>query len=362
MIIRTLTQTDCSYLVELLAIYRQEQGREFSQDQADAAYQQFMNLAQFHDGVGHDGCSRVWVVCHDERPTIPLGYLNSHFGYFPLLGAPELYISDLLIHPSFRGQGFGSQLLAQAESYARSLGCKRIMLNNLKTDQSYGRGYYRSHGFEERTNAANMVKGLVGPGPVSQISPVPSRPYHELPLADSPESLLFPQTYPQELLSLLAIEEGMVLGVVNDFAGTLSELLLQAGCRVYSLFSHQSDFLEVEQQLMGYTGSTLGLFHDPGIQEAWKGWDLMVVCQVAGVESLVAKQIQDFPGVIRILRAEMILEQGIEQGIEQGPEHDLKQRLERDTRTPENLTQTSMKNITWHDGTHSWNLTLVDQS
>jgi GNAT superfamily N-acetyltransferase len=361
MIIRTITPTDCSYLVELLAIYRQEQGREFSQDQAEASYQQFMTLAQVHDGVGHDASSRVWVVCHDERPTIPLGYLNSHFGYFPMLGAPELYISDLLIHPSFRGQGFGSQLLAQAESYARSLGCKRIMLNNLKTDQSYGRGYYLSHGFEERTNAANMVKGLVGSNPgsiVSQVTQAPLVQSHELPLADSPESLLYPQTYPQELLSLLAIEEGMVLGVVNDFAGTLSELLLQAGCRVYSLFSHQSDFLEVEHQLMGYTGSTVGLFHDPGIQEAWKGWDLMVLCQVAGVESSVSKQMEEFPGVVRILRAEMILEQGLEQS----PEHDLEQRLELDTRTPENLAKTSMKTIQWHDGTHSWNLTLVDQS
>jgi len=332
MIVRRLRETDCTYLVELIAIYRQEQDREFSSDQAESARQQFLNLARIQVIQGSEDINRsgppvpyslVWVVAQSERPNIPLGYLNSHFGYFPLLGAPELYISDLLIHPDFRGQGLGSKLLAQAEDFANTQGCKRIMLNNLKTDQSYSRGYYLSQGFSERTNVANMVKA-------TQKSP--DHLLNQLDQLDTPESLLFPQNYPQELVTQLGITEGMVVGVVNDFGGLLSELILQEGCRVYSLFASGLALSEAEPLLLGYTGSTLALLGDSSIHEAWNRWDLMILCKLRDIESQVEVSLTSYHGIKKICQ------------IYSEP----------------SLTQDSL--ISWNDGTRNWSFLIISNS
>lgn len=89
-----------------------------------------------------------------------IGYINGHLCSFPLIGGVECYITELFIHPDFRGQKIGKKLLDEIERQAKSLGCKRIMLNNAKTSEAYETSFYKKNLLEERTAMANFVKKI----------------------------------------------------------------------------------------------------------------------------------------------------------------------------------------------------------
>ncbi|AFG37119.1 GNAT family N-acetyltransferase [Spirochaeta africana] len=157
MTIRKMQPGDGPALTQLIARYRQEQGKEFGPAARAGAARAFAALAaEKPDAV------MLWVAVDENR--VPRGYLNAHIGWFPLLGGEELYVSDLLVDEQLRGQRIGSTLLRAAEDWAVARGCVRIMLNNLKSDHSYDRGFYVSQGFEEREHVANMVKKLPASG------------------------------------------------------------------------------------------------------------------------------------------------------------------------------------------------------
>ncbi|HLY13486.1 MAG TPA: GNAT family N-acetyltransferase [Candidatus Limnocylindrales bacterium] len=68
-----------------------------------------------------------------------------------------IFIWDIVIHPSFRGQGYGRATLDALEPIARSLGYTEIELH-VFGDNDVARNLYRSAGFVE-TNVS-MVKHL----------------------------------------------------------------------------------------------------------------------------------------------------------------------------------------------------------
>jgi GNAT superfamily N-acetyltransferase len=89
-----------------------------------------------------------------------LGFVNFHILDFPLIVGKECYLTDLLVLSSERGQGVGSELLIEAEKFAKENGCTRMMLNNGKWSEAYQRGFYKKFGFHERNNVVNFVKSL----------------------------------------------------------------------------------------------------------------------------------------------------------------------------------------------------------
>jgi GNAT superfamily N-acetyltransferase len=89
-----------------------------------------------------------------------VGYLVLHWIPFPMLEGIEGYISDLIVERTARGRGVGSQLIGTAEERARERRCKRLMLNNRITAQSFIRAFYPKHGFRQRDGFANLVKAL----------------------------------------------------------------------------------------------------------------------------------------------------------------------------------------------------------
>lgn len=194
--IRRLEHRDIPYLLDIIAAYRHEQGKEFSEHARIAAAVQLEAIADAQNAEAartseteprrQPECPSFAIVAtagRDETaqsrgdgvpampamPAVPaapgterpLGYLNAHFGHFPMIGGTELYVSDLLVDSAFRGRGIGSELIEEAEAWARNHGCVRMMLINLRTDQSYHRKFYPSCGFTERDAAANMVKSLL---------------------------------------------------------------------------------------------------------------------------------------------------------------------------------------------------------
>lgn len=89
-----------------------------------------------------------------------LGYLSVHWLPYLIHSGPEGYISELFVRDSARGQGVGSALLAAAVTEARRRGCGRMALVNMRFRDSYLRGFYTKHGWQEREDAANFILTL----------------------------------------------------------------------------------------------------------------------------------------------------------------------------------------------------------
>lgn len=96
-----------------------------------------------------------------ETPDNQLaGYCAVHRVPFVFLPGGEAYISELFVRPQFAGQGIGSKLLELAIDEARRWGCARVSLLNRRDRESYRRGFYAKHGFQERESLANFVLPL----------------------------------------------------------------------------------------------------------------------------------------------------------------------------------------------------------
>ncbi len=61
-----------------------------------------------------------------ENPNGVAGYALYSYGFSGHQGKPFLYVDDLYIKPSERGQGIGSRLLKQLACYAKEVGCCRM--------------------------------------------------------------------------------------------------------------------------------------------------------------------------------------------------------------------------------------------
>ena len=89
-----------------------------------------------------------------------LGYVSVHWLPYLIHSGPDGYISELFIRDSARGQGIGARLLETVEAEGIRRGSRRLMLLNMRQRESYQRGFYSKHGWEERLQAATFVKML----------------------------------------------------------------------------------------------------------------------------------------------------------------------------------------------------------
>ena len=105
-----------------------------------------------------DESHSVWVARAAGEAV--LGYVAVHWVPYLLHSGPDGYISELFIRDSARGQGIGTRLLESVEAEALRRGCKRLMLLNMRQRESYQRGFYSKHGWEERPQAAIFMKNL----------------------------------------------------------------------------------------------------------------------------------------------------------------------------------------------------------
>ena len=92
----------------------------------------------------------------DEKDRIS-GYVAVHWLSYLFLSGPEGYISELFVLPSARGQGLGTALLEVVKAEARHRCCFRLALLNNRDRESYQRGFYQKHNWEERGVMANFV-------------------------------------------------------------------------------------------------------------------------------------------------------------------------------------------------------------
>lgn len=98
------------------------------------------------------------LVAEDEDGQI-VGYLAAH--WFPnMLKGGDGYISELFIREAARGKGLGGRFLAAIEEEGKRRGCTRLMLFNSKERESYQRGFYPAHGWDERDDTALFNRWL----------------------------------------------------------------------------------------------------------------------------------------------------------------------------------------------------------
>ena len=86
-----------------------------------------------------------------------VGYGSVHWLPYLFLQGPEGYVSELFVRESARGQGIGRELLKTIETEAKTRGCVRLSLINLRNRESYMRQFYVKAGWEERPEAANFL-------------------------------------------------------------------------------------------------------------------------------------------------------------------------------------------------------------
>ena len=103
-----------------------------------------------------EGGQRSIYVAESETGNV-VGYIAVHWLPYFILRGPEGFVSELFIAPDTRGQGIGSRLLAAAVAEARRRGCARLGLLNNRRRESYERGFYTQHGWQEREDMANFV-------------------------------------------------------------------------------------------------------------------------------------------------------------------------------------------------------------
>jgi GNAT superfamily N-acetyltransferase len=88
------------------------------------------------------------------------GYSVVH--WFPALSRGiDGYISELFVHPSVSGRGIGTLLLDTIKEQASRRGCARLILMNRRDRESYRRGFYASHGWEELREGAFFTLTLL---------------------------------------------------------------------------------------------------------------------------------------------------------------------------------------------------------
>jgi GNAT superfamily N-acetyltransferase len=100
--------------------------------------------------------SHLVCVAQSEEGKI-IGYVSVHWLPYLFMRGPEAYVSELFVRDGARGHGVGGLLLQAVETEARSRGCTRMSLTNLRHRESYKRQFYVKAGWTERSDAANFI-------------------------------------------------------------------------------------------------------------------------------------------------------------------------------------------------------------
>ena len=128
--------------------------------QSESQIEQFLNVLTTYSqeaGAGNQGMSeqakadlprllnelpnrQVLVAIKDE---LIVGVAVCLSGFSTFKAKPVLNVHDLAVLPSHRGQRIGSTLLAAAEARARELGCCKMTLEVISTNEAAHRLYNR---------------------------------------------------------------------------------------------------------------------------------------------------------------------------------------------------------------------------
>lgn len=133
--ISAATLDDIPQLCKLLELLFSQEA-EFAPDRA-------IQAAGLREIIAEPQRGQIWVL---RDGTSPVGMVNLLFTISTALGGRVAILEDMVVHPSARGGGAGSQLLQAAISAAQSAGCRRITLLTDGSNEAAQR-FYQRHGF-----------------------------------------------------------------------------------------------------------------------------------------------------------------------------------------------------------------------
>lgn len=132
-----------------------------------SVYEDIPQIALLMKDLGYGMASlsqleEVWKKIH-SNPTMEIliavtaneiaGYLSYSFKPQLRIQGEIMEIDELSVGEKYRGQGVGTVLLKHSIEIAQNIGVKRIILSTNKERESYKRGFYKKHGFQEKKSA-----------------------------------------------------------------------------------------------------------------------------------------------------------------------------------------------------------------
>ena len=128
---------DCRAVVELLDAYSRDpigQNAPLSSEVRE----------QLVHGLRAHPTSLIWLAWDGD---VAVGIAVCFRGYSTFQARPLINIHDLAVHPDYRRQGIGRELLMAIESAGRELGCCRLTLE-VRGDNAPAERLYREVGFQ----------------------------------------------------------------------------------------------------------------------------------------------------------------------------------------------------------------------
>lgn len=147
--IRTATQADAAGITSII----REMGW-FASVNAETETETIARIASVLEKAEN---SQNYVAFVAETAEGIVGFTALHVLPYLIHTGNDGYLSELFIRESARGQGVGTALLQTVQEEARRRGCFRLRLINVKTRDSYQRGFYAKNGWEEWPDAATFV-------------------------------------------------------------------------------------------------------------------------------------------------------------------------------------------------------------
>ena len=148
--IRRARQEDAPALAELLRSNRWHKRFE-SEDPSETLATVTKHLDLCLTSPSHS----ILVGCNGDGGIA--GYVAVHWLPYLFLSGPEGFVSELFVDANVQGRRIGTRLLDAAIEEARARGCSRLQLINIRTRESYTRGFYSKLGWTERPEAASFV-------------------------------------------------------------------------------------------------------------------------------------------------------------------------------------------------------------
>lgn len=149
--IRMATVADAPALAKLLASLDFNRLHGLSIEQITAQLQDVL-----HSAVPHQRYT-LYVAANEHEI---LGYCAVHWCSYLFMLGDEGFVSELFVADHARGMKIGTHLLDHVVAEATQRGAKRLSLINMRDRDSYLRGFYAKHGWQERPEAANFIYPL----------------------------------------------------------------------------------------------------------------------------------------------------------------------------------------------------------